>query len=449
MKTLSCLLAFTQVALSSCAQGPASPLPAPDPSSDDNETIQRLVTSGSIDIIIPAGKTYRITRPITITNKHISALGCRFVISSDGGDSCGSISIVGSTLNGGEYYTDASPNFGNTIDGSSVLKLTNSSAVSCLVYSQLSYCMRASGKITIDSCKLFGGGYSSLEIQGDFSGLLVTHNMINNSGARYIGEKIYSTPKKSGIGIHLSPSTNVDNVQIINNVLDYNGHSGIWANGGSHAISDLTITNNRISNTGTCLTEGGSAVRCTESGTCIEVINCPKSEITLNYTFRPLGYNIAVAKGSNNTRVYKNTCIGASGDPGVYTGFADDVVIDENDVGFSTYGLSIGESGPSRNCIVRNNNVHDNTYAPLLFNNGSNLTIEGNTIRQYVFSSAYEGKGAVKHRDACRIGAGADSVFSAGNTFTGNFNALYTPNGGLPKTISSKGDKISFPISPH
>ena len=115
--------------------------------------------------------------------------------------------------------------------------------------------------------------------------------------------------------------------------------------------------------------------------------------ITSNYTSKPLGYNIAVARESHKSLVSKNICIGASGDPGIYIGNANDVLIEENDITRATFGISVGEDGPAIRCVLKNNRIHDNTWAPLLFNQGYDLTITGNTIEQYTFSSAYEGKG--------------------------------------------------------
>ena len=391
-----------------------------------------------------AGGSYRITKPIAITNKHIIAEGCQFILSSDAEGICGSISLIGCSLKGGEFYTDAPTEFGDKIDGSSVLDLTNSSADSCTIYSQFNSCIRCKGKTIINNCTLFGGGYSSLDINGDFSGSVITDNMIRNSGARYVDKEVSSTKQKRGIGIHLSPVTLIDGVQITGNDLDFNGHSGLWINGTKGAMTHVLISRNKVSNTGKCFTKDGSTVTTSESGTCIEVIGCPGAEIDSNVTSKPLGYNIAVAKGSHGTTVRMNICIGISGDPAIYVGNANDVILEENDISHATYGISVGEDGPADRCIVKNNNIHDNTYAPLRFTYGFNLTITGNTMEQYTFSSAYEGKGRDKQRDVCRIATSADTVFSSDNHFIGNFNALYTSKDGRPKVIYSKDDKILF-----
>jgi len=451
MKTTTIFLLLFLLALNSCAQVPVSHpvVPSSGSVSDDNEFIEGLASSSSLVVNVPAKRSYRITKPIKFTNKHVIAEGCQFILSADGGGNSGRISVVGGSLNGGEFYTDAPAEIGGKLDGSAVLNLNNSTAVSCTIYSQLNYCIRSTGKSIIDSCRLFGGGYRSLEIEGDFSGTSIADNVILNSGARYINRKVYSIEKNEGIGVHLSSTTAIDRVELRDNDLEYNGHSGIWAEAMKSAITHFIVSGNRISNSGKCLSENGTAIHNNESGTCIEIIGCPGAEVDSNVTSGPLGYNIAVARGSHRAQVFKNICRGISEDPAVYIGFADDVLIKSNEISGGTFGVSVGESGPANRCKVVDNDIHDNTYAPLLFNSGSNLKIDGNTIQQYVFSAAYEGKGPVKHRDVCRIGARADSVFSTGNTFTGNFNALYTPMGGPPKTISSKGDKISFPISPH
>lgn len=331
---------------------------------------------------------------------------------------------TGGVVSGGEAFTSGSmvAAFGSSfasrpcviyVDGGELSDMT--------VYSQIYGCVKySSGKV---SCKVVGGVYGGFaaELTAD-----IPYNLdveFYNSGVSYVDRTPFSYVVADCRAVYVRATVTITNKVTVNVRGDYCTKNAVWVQGiggvADNQLQQLLITGN-VTRAGYYKDASNVTQLGDGAGTCLEILNAPNVQASID-TSTPQGYNVALASGCHGAQV-TGLHRGNGGDPVV-------VVVNSNNCSVSgelvrgTVGVSVGEDGAASNNTKVSAIIRDMSAAPVLFDTGFGIHIEGCVIDGEPTLGSYTGNwsGPGEVRSVVVVKETANDVTFAANSVRGWF----------------------------